>query len=705
MTATFGKLENSTLTLQPGLNVISAPNEWGKSTWCAFLVTMLYGLDTRAKSTKTALADKDRYAPWSGLPMSGRMEICWQGRDITLERRAKGRTPMGDFSAYETATGLPVTELDGSNCGQTLLGVERSVFQRAGFIQLSDMPVTQDEALRRRLNALVTTGDDSGAAEELADQLKGLKNQVKYNRTGLLPQAEAQRSELERKLQEMDALQEKCRENLQKQGGLEGQIAALSNHQKALAYDQFRKAQKTIEDARENLRRTEEARQAAEEACKGLPEGAIARQRLQNAENLRQQLDAMNMEEAFLPGIPQVPEREQVPPQEAVLQAREDLQALEKLEKSKKKNSWLLGIYAGFCALLLGLLALPAVRSYALYVGAAIVLLGLATGLWCILRTKKRGAQIQVLYDRHPGLPADRWLDAAQGYAQRWQDYSRDLENARSQRSAWEERKGALASRIDPLTQGQPLEAYMRRLQEGLEAQDALVRCNWEYIQAQKHLQALESVAKEAPAPDGPDMLTWDPWETDRRLESCRVDLQNLHMDYGQYQGRMEILGNREALQRQLDAVQERVRKLEQTYRALDLALHTLSDAADELQRRFAPQITQQAQSLFGKLTGGRYDRLNLSQDLSIRAAGREETTQRTALWRSDGTADQLYLALRLAVARELTPQAPLVLDDAFARFDQERLGYALEVLTREAEQKQVILFSCQDREKRALET
>ena len=77
MTATFGKLEHETLTLEPGLNIIDAPNEWGKSTWCAFLVTMLYGLDTRAKTTKTALADKERYAPWSGAPMSGRIDLCW----------------------------------------------------------------------------------------------------------------------------------------------------------------------------------------------------------------------------------------------------------------------------------------------------------------------------------------------------------------------------------------------------------------------------------------------------------------------------------------------------------------------------------------------------------------------------------------------------------------------------------------------------
>ena len=111
MTATFGKLEHETLTLQPGLNIIEAPNEWGKSTWCAFLVTMLYGIDTRAKTTKVQLADKERYAPWSGSPMSGRIDLNWNGRDITIERSSKGRSPMGIFRAYETATGLEIPEL------------------------------------------------------------------------------------------------------------------------------------------------------------------------------------------------------------------------------------------------------------------------------------------------------------------------------------------------------------------------------------------------------------------------------------------------------------------------------------------------------------------------------------------------------------------------------------------------------------------
>ena len=115
---------------------------------------------------------------------------------------------------------------------------------------------------------------------------------------------------------------------------------------------------------------------------------------------------------------------------------------------------------------------------------------------------------------------------------------------------------------------------------------------------------------------------------------------------------------------------------------------------------RFAPRIAKRAQELFGQLTGGRYVRLSLGSDFSLSASAQEEDTLRTAQWRSDGTMDQLYLALRLAVAEELTPQAPLVLDDAFVRFDEKRLAAAMKILKEESKDKQVILFTCQAREK-----
>ena len=154
-----------------------------------------------------------------------------------------------------------------------------------------------------------------------------------------------------------------------------------------------------------------------------------------------------------------------------------------------------------------------------------------------------------------------------------------------------------------------------------------------------------------------------------------------------------------EALRQQLDAVTRRVAALREMLEALEIAQQTLDRATQELQRRFAPQISQRAQELFGKLTGGRYNRLFLDDELTVYTGAEEETTTYDARWRSDGTADQLYLALRLAVSEVLTPDAPLVLDDALVRFDDDRLRRALEVLERSAETKQVLLFTCQKRE------
>ena len=108
MTATFGKLDGETLNFSEGLNVSTAPNEWGKSTWCAFLTAMLYGIDTRERSKGDQLADKEKFMPGSGKPMEGTLRVLHAGRDITIQRRTRGRIPMGDFLAWETQTGLTV---------------------------------------------------------------------------------------------------------------------------------------------------------------------------------------------------------------------------------------------------------------------------------------------------------------------------------------------------------------------------------------------------------------------------------------------------------------------------------------------------------------------------------------------------------------------------------------------------------------------
>ena len=187
--------------------------------------------------------------------------------------------------------------------------------------------------------------------------------------------------------------------------------------------------------------------------------------------------------------------------------------------------------------------------------------------------------------------------------------------------------------------------------------------------------------------------------ETVRLMSECTAEQQRLQNLLGQYQGRMELLGDRETAGKQLDKVRQRISQLEDTYAALVIAQETLAAARAELQRRFAPRITRKAQELLARMTGGRYRSVTMGDDFSLRAGAEQEETLRDALWRSDGTVDQLYLALRLAVAEELTPGIPLILDDVLVRFDDVRMGSAVTILRELAKNRQVILFTCQGRE------
>ena len=134
MTADFGRLQGESLSLGDGLNVIAAPNESGKSTWCAFLKAMLYGVDSAQRARADFLPDKTRYAAWDGGEMAGEMELVWQNREITLRRASMAGQPMKDFSAVYTGTETPVPGLTGTSAGETLTGVARAVFESSAFI-------------------------------------------------------------------------------------------------------------------------------------------------------------------------------------------------------------------------------------------------------------------------------------------------------------------------------------------------------------------------------------------------------------------------------------------------------------------------------------------------------------------------------------------------------------------------------------------
>ena len=207
MTATFGCLSKATLRPGEGFTLVEAPNESGKSTWCAFLRAMLYGFPARDRTKEGHLAEKTRYQPWSGAPMEGTLRLEWQGRDITLYRGPKGSTPWAAFSAVYTATGEAVPSLTAETCGETLLGVSREVFERTAFVGQGSVILSPSADLEKRAAALATSGEEEVSFSQVERTLKDWLNRRRSNsRNGLIPQLEGKLAQIEDTVEQQSGL-------------------------------------------------------------------------------------------------------------------------------------------------------------------------------------------------------------------------------------------------------------------------------------------------------------------------------------------------------------------------------------------------------------------------------------------------------------------------------------------------------------------
>ena len=190
LNASFGNLKNSELTLKEGLNIIEAPNESGKSTWCAFIRTMLYGINTSDRDKIGHLSDKNKYMPWDGSPMEGTMELTYGGKDITLERTAQGVAPMKKLTATYSDTGELVPGMYTDTAGEALTGVPEAVFERTAFIRQDGMRLNQTAELEKRISAIVTSGDEHTSYTEADEKLRKWLRKRRFKRSGTIPQME-----------------------------------------------------------------------------------------------------------------------------------------------------------------------------------------------------------------------------------------------------------------------------------------------------------------------------------------------------------------------------------------------------------------------------------------------------------------------------------------------------------------------------------
>ena len=714
MSAAFGRLRNETLQLQDGLNIIEAPNETGKSTWCAFLTAMLYGINSRERDKAGFIAGKNRYAPWDGGSMSGRLECHADGADITLTRTTRRQTaPMADFQAVYTGTASSVEGLTGANCGETLLGVSREVFERSAFIRQSGLAITQDAGLERRVASLISSGEEDTSYTEAYDALKKQLNRRRFNKSGQLPALESELAEVQQQLAATVQLQQQLTNARERTQALESDVHALSDelaqHDQCEAAQKHRQLAALTADADTAAQRVHSLTQQLEEdripdmETIGRLRGAIV-----NLETVRK-----NVEKART-------DRDEA--MKALLRAEKAVSdspfAGQTAEEARRAAGAIPGIRPAawwfpilLCAAAAGLYWLLSRGEAPIWVPVFMGAVSALLGIFAVLRRTHSDRNKRAAYLKSHGAETPEALSVLSDA------YVKAVEVRDAARADLSAKSATADAYYNTLTTNeQAILLEVRRFAPAafdIPTADQVLR---QAAQRRKALSEAQSAARETQVrldlliqqgiPDSGDMELSPPLRSRETvsdsLAQAQVQLATARSATDRLAGQLHAMGDPDELRASAESLQAQISQLQEEYDALRLAMDTLTGVNSILQNRFSPQLSRRTAEIFHELTEGRYTAAALDRSFHLTARSAGDPIDRDIQLLSAGAADQLYLSARLAICELVLPpekSIPIILDDALTNFDNERCAAALRWLKQAAAHRQILLFTCHSRE------
>ena len=136
----------------------------------------------------------------------------------------------------------------------------------------------------------------------------------------------------------------------------------------------------------------------------------------------------------------------------------------------------------------------------------------------------------------------------------------------------------------------------------------------------------------------------------------------------------------------------------------INLAKEELEHAYESMKNDVTPKLTKYLGELIEKATNGKYKNVKFSDENGLTVElenGEYVNCSRLSI----GTIEQMYLDLRLSILKEISKETmPIILDEPFAYSDDNRLENILEYISKNYTENQVIIFTCTEREKQALE-
>ncbi len=667
----FGKLQNRVIEPKDGLNVLTAPNESGKSTLAAFLRFVFYGF-TDSRKKELFENDKKLYTPWDSPKCEGSVTVTRGDRQYRAYRSVTGNKELCTLTDVATGRQLP----DAGAPGVRLFGVGEEVFGRTLFFKQLTLPSGKDGVMAEQLQNIAVSADEQVGSRRAIERLTKAKNELKGRAgSGIIPSLEKELIRLEHALAEakteraeVDTLraehqkqQKLLEDNAVSQERVRGELQNLECAEAAKKLAQLDTLGKECDGARF-------AYETASAACKGATHAEL--QELHELYLLCEKASAKT---------------------EAAQEAMQKAPVPDTPQKPRGKTGMLFTV-AGICLLAAG----AALLFVLLPVGIALAALGALFTVFGIIGNAKQ----KRAYDAEKHTAHQAALDEQNA-----------LELIYTQAKAHaDELRASLEARLLPYgvtdygnaaTAILSLQNACREADRLLAAAESASRA-YEIASSGVDLDALQALAKGASEP----LRARAAVETEQRFLADQARMVGEKAN--QLANRIAAIEGRASdpavLEGKYGAVSRALDKARRQYDAYEAARAGIEEAADEMKRMVAPRLGEIAGRYFAAATGGDYGGVQVDTRLAMTFEDKDGIV-REIDYLSAGARDVAYLSLRLALAQMLYGGhgMPFVWDDAFGRLDDTRLKHVLRTLHAASQKHQTLLLCCTDREETLL--
>lgn len=674
----FGQFHNLELELKPGINLIYGENESGKSTIHSFIKGMLFGIERlRGRGAGSKEDIYTRYLPWA-YPgaYSGTMDITLGDVNYRLYRSFHANNKA--FSVLELTTGREV-KLKEEAISALIPGLTESSFRNTISMEqlraqtdgelvqqvrnyIANLSVARSNELNvsKALESLVTRRKELEAAIN-AIPIRALKEEVEL---GLRKEEELQGKKLQQLelLKEEQRLKRQLEEAAEIRDGEEGSrilqlpmILEKYNSYREISrqYQQLegrsKKLQESIEQRTKKKQELDALLVENQEAGKLQQQESELQKKLQELTQKLQEIKNKSLKRRLLCGVP------------ALLLAATVLPV---------SNYRISGFVGAFFSLFLGVIAYQILNKK--YSDRRTLLINEKNALEKQL--KEMEIRLEAILLKYSVNRPEELLTKQEEFVQ----YRYALAMAVEQRMELLHRMSELEDQRDAV-----YDTVMTYLHHFIAAED-LTEETMERLQKVIHTRRTEHADYYHKA--------------NKAYEECHLHMERLCWEIEALEENAALLEKNKAL---LEEQRKLLYDLELELEAVKLAEATLKELSEEIHDSFGQQINHLVSSVIAEITDQKYSDLKVNEKLEIKAGYEGNYIPLERL--SAGTVDQIYFALRMAVADLFfgKNQCPLLLDDSLALYDDARVRRTLALLTG---RKQVILFTCHQRERRILE-